>query len=580
MAKPAKAPVTLHIGTGEDGQRLPHAVMTMTSVILAKKGAGKTNTAVVIAEEVRKVGGQVGVVDPVGSWWGIKSSADGESVGLEFVVFGGDHADLPLEPDAGEVVARSAVEGRFSFVLDLSHFRKGELIRFMTDFLTTLYRLNRESMLLIVDEADTVAPQKPYGDEAKVLGAMQDVVRRGRARGLGVVMITQRPQVLNKDVLTQADILWALRMNHPKDLKAIKEWVDVHADPRVAKEMLASLPDLPTGTAWLWAPDMNILAKVPVRRRETFDSSRTPQPGEILTAPKVLAQVDLEKLGKEISATVQKVRENSPAALKQRIAELEAALRSAKPSAGQEAEMSYLEVANRRLGSQVSDLLLQRDRALDYAESLVQLLTESTPSESADLEEEASPKQVTEPKPVQAARAMPAVAEKVTAPPGLTGPQLKVLQSVAALHAVGIQSPERKHVALFSGYSNPRSGGFTEPTGQLVGMGYLQSASGTLALTPAGRKVAPPAAAATTADLHTKLQSLLSGPEWKILDYLIRLYPRSITRAGLAEKMGYSNPRSGGFTEPMGKLVSMGLASTPAPGTVVGTEMLFVNGRK
>ena len=34
---------------------------------------------------------------------------------------------------------------------------------------------------------------------------MEDLVRRGRARGLGITLITQRPAVLNKDVLTQVD---------------------------------------------------------------------------------------------------------------------------------------------------------------------------------------------------------------------------------------------------------------------------------------------------------------------------------------------------------------------------------------
>ena len=625
-----QAEMTLHIGTGEDGQRLPHAVMTMTSVILAKKGAGKTNTAVVLAEEVRKCGGQVGVVDPVGSWYGIKSSADGEHPGLEFVVFGGDHADLPLEPDAGEVIARSVVEGRFSFVLDLSHLRKGELIRFMADFLTNLYRLNRQSMLLIVDEADTVAPQKPFAQEAVVLGAMQDVVRRGRARGLGVVMITQRPQVLNKDVLTQADILWALRMNHPKDLAAIKEWVDVHADPKVAKEMLKSLPDLPTGTAWLWAPDMNLLEKVPVRRRETFDSSRTPQPGEVLTEPKVMAPVDLDRLGKEIAATVQAVKENSPVALKAEVARLtgllaerdkEIAMGVGVDVAAMEAELAEVRADRDRLqaereakvgglmlvgarlsqvGSALAELREEFFRVIGYEEGeqrgliqnpiatypfvglpaevlsphLFRPLADETAVHLEDVERDEL-KQITVPSKATES----SVAGKSSAE-GVTGPQMKILNAVAALKAVGVEPAKRLHVAFFAGYSNERSGGFSVPTGQLVSAGLLESRTGALALTAAAMKVVKPQPPASTADLHGKLQALLSNPEWRLLKVLIRVYPKTMAREALAENVGYSNARSGGFSVPMGKLVSMGLAESPAAGQVRGTEMLFVNGRR
>ena len=38
-------------------------------------------------------------------------------------------------------------------------------------------------MMLVVDEADAVAPQKPYPGEERMLGAMEDIVRRGGQRG-------------------------------------------------------------------------------------------------------------------------------------------------------------------------------------------------------------------------------------------------------------------------------------------------------------------------------------------------------------------------------------------------------------
>src|SRR6185437_6264128 len=305
---------------------LPLDIVTQTQVILAKKGAGKTYTAAVEIEEALKLKQQVVVLDPTGAWWGLKSSADGDKPGFPIAIFGGEHADIPLEESAGEVVATAIVEQQFSAVIDLSLFRKGQMHRFLVPFLETLYRINRHSLLLIVDEADFAAPQKPWGEEARTLGVMQDIVRRGRIKGLGCAMITQRPQVLNKDVLTQADMLVALRMNHPKDLAAVKEWVDVHSDPAVAKEMMQSLPSLPIGTAWFWAPGSELMQRTKVRQRETFDSSATPKPGQRVKAPKALATVDIEKLGAEISATVLRAKENSPAELKTKIRKLEAEL--------------------------------------------------------------------------------------------------------------------------------------------------------------------------------------------------------------------------------------------------------------
>lgn len=104
------------------------------------------------------------------------------------------------------------------------------------------------------------------------------LVRRGRARGIGVTMITQRPQVLSKDVLTQADVLITLRLGHPKDIDAIEEWVNVHADPREAKSMVDSLADLPTGTAWVWAPMLKIFEAGDPRRPSYQEAKMFPAP--------------------------------------------------------------------------------------------------------------------------------------------------------------------------------------------------------------------------------------------------------------------------------------------------------------
>ena len=307
---------------------LPLEAVTQTFAILAKRGAGKSYTASVMAEEMLKAGQQIVAIDPTGSWWGLRSL-------YPIVVLGGEHGDVPLEESAGEVIARAIVEHRFPAVVDLSLFRKGQLIRFMLTFAETLYRLNREPVHLFFDEADAVAPQerRQGGDENRMLGAMEDIVRRGRKRGIGCTLITQRPAVLNKNVLTQCESLFALRLTHPRDIGAIREWIDVHADPAQAKLLESELPSLPIGTAWFWSPGwLGIMQKVAIRKRETFDSSATPKPGESPRKPKSLAAVDVAALGDQIQQTVQKAKADDPKELRKKIAELEKLL-SAKPAA-------------------------------------------------------------------------------------------------------------------------------------------------------------------------------------------------------------------------------------------------------
>jgi len=311
----------LHIS---DNLSLPLEAVTQTFAVLAKRGKGKTYCASVMAEEMLKAKQQIVAVDPTGAWWGLRS-------GFPVVVFGGEHADVPLEESAGEVIARAIVEHRFPAVIDLSLFRKGAMMRFMTAFGETLYRLNREPLHLFIDEADAFAPQGRSGfgvDENRMLGAMEDIVRRGRKRGIGCTLITQRPAVLNKNVLTQAESLIALGMSHPKDIDAIREWVNVHAEPETAQQVEDDLPTLPVGTAWFWSPGwMGELRKIQIRKRETFDSSATPKPGESPRKPKTLAEIDLSALGEQIKQTVEKAKADDPRELRKRIAELERKLR-------------------------------------------------------------------------------------------------------------------------------------------------------------------------------------------------------------------------------------------------------------
>lgn len=301
---------------------LPLDAITETFAILARRGAGKTHTASVLVEEVVNAGHPAVIIDPLGVWWGLRSSASGKSAGLPVVIFGGDHADLPLAETQGRMIAEAIVEGRFPAIIDLSLLSKSAARRFNTDFLEALYQRNRQPLLLVVDEADLLAPQRTMPDTARVLGAMEDVVRRGRARGLGCVLITQRPAVLNKDVLSQASVLVALRMSGTHDVAAIDEWVRLHADETDARELKKSLPSLPVGTAWIWSPGwLGVLVKVRIRRRETFDSSATPKVGETRIVPTRLADIDLPALGAKLDQAREEAEKNDPAALRRKLAD-------------------------------------------------------------------------------------------------------------------------------------------------------------------------------------------------------------------------------------------------------------------
>ena len=88
----------LHIA---DNLTLPLDAVTQTFGIIGMRGSGKSNAAVVLAEEMFRAKLHWVAIDPKGDWWGMRSSRDGKHPGLPIVVFGGQHGDVPLEPSSG-----------------------------------------------------------------------------------------------------------------------------------------------------------------------------------------------------------------------------------------------------------------------------------------------------------------------------------------------------------------------------------------------------------------------------------------------------------------------------------------------
>lgn len=321
---------------------LPLDTVTQAIAILAKRRVGKSYTMRRMVEQLFEASQQVVLVDPKGDQWGIRSSADGKKPGYPMLILGGEHGDLPLEVNSGEMIANLVVKERVSVLLDISLFRKHEVATFMTAFLENLYRLKaqeayRTPLMLVIDEADAIAPQKPQKGEERMLGAANDIVRRGGQRGIGCTLVTQRSAVLNKNVLTQCELIVVLRTVAPQDLSAMKAWIDVHGTPEQGKELMESLPSLPIGDAWFWSPgwptEAGIFKRTHVLPITTFDSGATPKVGQRKVVPKNLADVDLAALKDQMAATIETAKANDPKHLKAEIVRLTKELEKKVPVA-------------------------------------------------------------------------------------------------------------------------------------------------------------------------------------------------------------------------------------------------------
>lgn len=547
-----------------DDFTLPLDSATATVSILGKKGRGKTHTAAVFTEGLINAGVPTTVLDPTGAWYGLRSSADGSAPGLPVVIFGGEHGDVPLTADMGARIAEILVEGRFPAVLDVSIFSKNERRRFATDFLETLYQKNRLAHQIIIDEADEVAPQRAYAGVERLLGAAEDIVRRGRIRGLGVTMISQRAASLNKTVLSQVDALIVLGMTAPHDIAAMDEWVSLHSDLEQARSLKASLPSLPVGEAWVWSPEwLGITRRIRVRQRSTFDSSSTPKAGARRVVPTEWARVDVGAISKQLTAATAAPSLGSRAGMQARIRALEQQLAAARSAPAEvvrvevpvlsDQQSRSLEEAVARLGDLGRELVAT---AGELSAALSRVAPPAAPASNG---------QLSSPSTEVSAAAVPAAGLNLASGASATagGPSAPIplgkaereILTVLAQHG----SRTTSQVALLTRRSH-KSGGFRNSLSRLRSAGFVTGRA-EVSITDAGRRAlgAWEPLPQQGPELIRWWGTQLGKAERLVLDYLASCPGREVPVEEIAKHTGYS-ATSGGFRNSLSRLRSLGLA--------------------
>lgn len=304
---------------------LPMAAVTQKFACLGISGSGKTYGAGKFVECLLDAGAQVVVIDTIGNWGqGLRLAADGKSPGIPVPILGGEHGDVPLDADHGELAAQTVVETLSPLVIDVSDFTKGELCGFVTDFAGELLarkKRQKSPVMVVWEECQDIVPQVVRGEKARMVGAVEALIKKGRNYGVGTLLISQRAAAVNKDVLNQVETLFAFRQNSKHDRLAVRDWVVSQAIDVI--DLAEQLPTLKTGECFCWSPSwLGVLKKIKFGKKRTFDASRTPDAGDYV-APGKLAPVNLEAFKASMRETLERTKADDPKALRARIAELE-----------------------------------------------------------------------------------------------------------------------------------------------------------------------------------------------------------------------------------------------------------------
>jgi hypothetical protein len=562
-------------------------------------GAGKTYSAGTVVERVLERRGRVVIIDPLGVWYGLRLHADGKTPSPhDVVIFGGPHGDLPITEHAGALIGETVAGMAESCILDLSAIgSKAAERRFMLALLTALYRnAAGEPVHVIFDEADMWAPQRLLdrdGDAAKLLGMMETIVRRGRVKGFIPWLITQRPAVLSKDILSQVDGLVTFKLTSSQDRDAIGAWVEGSAEKQQWRDIWARLPTMERGQGVVWVPARGILSTVKFPEKQTFDSSRTPKRGESKRTA-TLKPINLDKLQERLASVKAEVDANDPKALRVEITRLKGEL-AKKPAEAAPVDTAEIErrawargktegyggalgdvdAIFRDIAKQVT-ALRQVFEGFEESTSRIQAWADRTADKRAELETRwpASPRDVLPrtPSNIPMPPVQPTKAPRPNGADTLPGPQQRILNSLATWAQMGEHQPNNAQVAWLAGYS-PSSTSYTNPRSALKSAGLIDyPAKDQLAITADGAAVAAPFALMGT--LIEFVLSLLPGPEARILRSVAGHYPRQISNDEAATGANYS-ASSTSYTNPRSALRTKDLITYPAKDQVRAADWLF-----
>lgn len=567
---------------------LPVDIATSTMAIVGVRGSGKSFTAAVIAEGLIQARIPLVIIDPTGVWWGLRVHADGKREGLEIAIIGGDRGDVPLRPGMGDALGELVTRERLSCVIDISKMRTTEWRPLLLDFFTRLYSSNTRPLHLIIDEADVVSPQQARSGSSQALhDVVDDIVRRGRVKGIGCTLITQRPAVISKNVLSQIEVLIVMHLIAPQDHKAIEDWIRGHDTEGRRVEVLESLPTLKPGQAWIWSPTLALFKRINVRKRSTFDSSRTPKVGEEGRVARSFADVDASAFKALLAAGNNQAATgstpNSKAAnevhrLQQQLVQLQRQADASIPRKHIEVVLDQL----RALVGSVQGIATTVETMLRASGSAIAPPTaDRAPTATGPAAQPQRPRVTVRatdrPAAVPTTDAVRPGRGRTPLTGGLTGPQQKVLEAARWWEAVGVTEPTRQQIAFIARYS-VNSGSFRNTLGRLRSNGLIDYPSENLVqLTPAGKQRIPEHAPhRDEAALHEAVRAQLSTPQRRILDALLPLRGGALSRDELAERTGY-HVTSGSWRNCLGRMRTLGVIEYPRPDSVCASPLLYLD---
>jgi len=124
---------------------------------------------------------------------------------------------------------------------------------------------------IFIDEAHEFLPMH---EKTPATNSLIQLLREGRQPGISLVLATQQPGVIHRDVMTQSDIIISHRLTNKKDMEALNEMMQSYLLEGISKSM-NNLPNL-KGSAIILDDNSERLYPMRVKPRFTWHGGEAP----------------------------------------------------------------------------------------------------------------------------------------------------------------------------------------------------------------------------------------------------------------------------------------------------------------
>ncbi len=347
-------------------------VIGRSVAILGITGSGKSNTAAVLVEELLDAGLPMTIVDIEDEYWGLKER-------FEVLIAGGEHADIPLLISQARALASLSATRRIPVVLAVGELSQDEMYAFLLAYFESLWDVSkalRQPYQVVLEEAHEFVPQ---GARTPLKEILTRIALRGRKRGLATVLVSQRSPKVDKDLLTQAQLLFLHRVVHPVDLRVYQDLIPLPA--RQVDDMVGALR---AGQAVVLYKNQPTVASI--RLRATFHGGQTP--GATSNALPPLKEIDPAILADLAAPGPDRVEGSGDTPRPQSLVKTQSVPLDAQRIPELERQVEALELERQRLCAQLA-LATARGIVADVAPE--ELEAASQPEESANGTPEGKP---------------------------------------------------------------------------------------------------------------------------------------------------------------------------------------------